>query len=215
MTDLKTLIAAYPPLTWKDRLHMIIRWRVCPLQRIAGLVPAEGLIVDLGCGHGLFALLLAQKFPTRQVIGVDLDEQKIATAKGLNRPNLQFKAGDIARQVIPPAQAVTILDVFYLVPYEIQEKLLAVCAEVLAPDGIIVLKDMAECPRWKVFLNWLEESLAVRVLGLTASTEAGKFFFRSRAEWQALFERLGFAVDTIRLDRGYYHPHVAFVARKR
>jgi O-methyltransferase involved in polyketide biosynthesis len=106
---------------------------------------------------------------------------------------------------------VTVLDVLYLVPYDVQERLLAACATRLAPGGVIVLKETAEVPRWKAWLNRVEETLAVRVLRLTVG---GRFYFRTRADWHALFERLGFAVETIPLDRGYYHPHVLFVARK-
>lgn len=211
---LAALLAQYPTLSQRERLHMHIRWRVCPLPRIAALVPTNGLIVDLGCGHGLFPLLLTAQAPTRQVLGVDLDAEKIALAKTLRVPNLQFECGDIAETPFPPAQAVTILDVFYLVPFDVQEKLLAICVEKLAPGGVLVLKDMAEMPRWKVGLNWLEETLAVRVLKITETT-APQFYFRPRREWVALFERLSLTVETIPLDRGYYHPHVAFVGRKK
>ncbi len=196
---------------------MQIRWHVCPLPAIAACVPQQGMIVDLGCGHGLFAQLLARESADRQVIGVDLDAHKIVVAEPLTRnlPNLRFIAGDVAKIDIPPAQAVTILDVFYLVPFSVQERLLSICADRLAPGGVIVLKDMAERPHWKAWLNWLEETLAVRVLKITASDGSGQFYFRPRAEWQALFNRLGFTVETISLDQGYYHPHVVFVARKR
>ncbi len=216
MTTLQQLIAGYKRLSTGDRLHMIIRWRVCPMRRIATFVPSNGVIVDLGCGHGLFTQLLAH-VDSRQVIGIDLDEHKIAVAQQLQRPNLRFLSGDIAIADLPPAQAITILDVFYLVPYPIQENLLRACASRLAPGGVIILKEMAELPRWKVALNWLEETLAVRVLRLTDySAEQGalRFYFRSRADWQALFARLGFAVETVPLDRGYYHPHVLFLAKK-
>ncbi len=215
MPDLKTLLSAYPALSARERLHMAIRWRVCPLPAIASHVPDQGLIVDLGCGHGLFAQLLAQESPDRTVVGIDMDAAKIALAQTLELPNLRFIVGDVAEVEVPPVQAVTILDVFYLLPYPVQERLLAVCADKLAPDGVIVLKEMAERPRWKVWLNWLEETLAVRVLRITASDGSGRFYFRTRAEWRALFERLGFAVETVPLDRGYYHPHVIFIARRR
>lgn len=210
--DLRALIAAYSSLSWRDRLHMAIRWRVCPLPKIAAYVPDQGVIVDLGCGHGLFTQLLACEEPRRDVIGIDLDAHKVALAQQLALPNLRFIVGDVAQTDVPPAQAVTILDVFYLVPYAVQEHLLAVCAEKLAPGGVIVLKEMAEKPRWKVILNWLEETLAVRVLRITLGD---KFYFRPRSDWQALLQRLSFTVETIPLDRGYYHPHVLFIARKQ
>ena len=208
---LRDLITAYGEIPFGDRLHMIIRWRVCPLPKIAALVPQSGVILDLGCGHGLFTQLLARSAPQRRVIGIDLDADKIKVAQQLNLPNLEFAVGDVADVDVPPSQAVTITDVFYLVPYDIQEKLLAICADKLAPGGVIVLKEMSEVPRWKVFLNWLEETLAVKVLRITVGAD---FYFRPRSEWQKLFEQLGFTVETIPLDRGYYHPHVVFVAKK-
>ena len=213
-TGIRSLISAYPVLTLRDRLHMRIRWRVCPLPAIAAHVPDHGTIIDLGCGHGLFTQMLAREAPRRGVIGIDLDARKIALAQQLTNtlPNLRFRVGDVAAIDTLPAQAVTILDVLYLVPYEAQEHLLAVCAQKLAPMGVIVLKEMAERPRWKVWCNLLEETLAVRVLRLTLGD---KFYFRSCADWQALFRKLGFAVETVPLDHGYYHPHVLFIAKKQ
>ncbi|NWF69813.1 MAG: methyltransferase domain-containing protein [Chloroflexi bacterium] len=216
MTTLSQALSAYPRLTWRQRTHLRVRWLVCPLQKIASYVPKNGVIVDLGCGHGLFTLLLARGSAARQVIGIDLDRDKIALAQTLRQENLRFIAGDIAQQTaadLPAAQAVTITDVLYLVPYAAQEQLLRACAARLAADGVLVLKEMAERPRWKAWLNWLEETLAVRLLRITETTAAG-FYFRPRADWMALLESMGFCVEVIALDKGYYHPHAVFVARR-
>jgi len=212
--ELRTLVSAYQALTARDRLHMAIRWRLCPFQAIAAHVPVQGTLIDLGCGHGLFTQILARAAPQADVIGVDLDSHKIALAQQLTAklPRLRFLAGDATNIDFPPAHAVTIIDVLYLVPFDSQERLLAGCTDKLAPRGVILLKEMAERPHWKVWLNWLEETLVVRVFRLTLGD---KFYFRSRADWQALFHKLGFTVETVRLDRGYYHPHVLFIATKQ
>jgi 2-polyprenyl-3-methyl-5-hydroxy-6-metoxy-1,4-benzoquinol methylase len=211
MTDLRLLIRAYGDLPRRDRWHMIGRWRLCPMRRIAAQIPDSGVVVDLGCGHGLFAQYLARTSGARTVIGIDLDADKIQLAQRLSLPNLEFRVGNITEVALPPVQAVTILDVFYLVPYESQAELLRACTERLAPGGVIALKEMAERPRWKAWLNWLEEVLAVRVLKITLGSQ---FYFRPRAEWEALLTSLGLRVETISLDRGYYHPHVLFIGRK-
>ncbi|MDX2161895.1 MAG: class I SAM-dependent methyltransferase [bacterium] len=212
MTRLRDLLRAYPVLHFRERAHLIVRWRLAPLRQIAALVPHSGLILDLGCGHGLFALLLARQSAARSVIGIDLDAEKIRLAETLKVEQLRFVCGDIAAQTdLPPAQAVTILDVFYLIPFAAQEALLRGAAARLAPGGMIILKEMAEAPRWKVWLNWLEETLAVKVLRITLG---GDFYFRPRAEWVRLLESYGLTVRVQPMDRGYYHPHVVFIAHK-
>jgi 2-polyprenyl-3-methyl-5-hydroxy-6-metoxy-1,4-benzoquinol methylase len=210
-------MSGYSALTFRDRVHLSIRWLLCPMLRIAEYVPRDGVIVDVGCGHGLFTQLLARQSSARQLIGFDLDAAKIGLAQQLaaasaGLPNVSFRVEDVSQATVPPATAVTILDVFYLVPYAAQEQLLRDCAAKLKSGGVIVLKEIAESPRWKYAANWLEESLMVRVLGLTAGQ--GQFYFRTRADWQALLGRLGLQVETIAIDRGYYHSHVLFVARK-
>ena len=32
-------------------------------------------ILDIGCGTGLIALMMAQRFPAAQVVGIDIDEE--------------------------------------------------------------------------------------------------------------------------------------------
>jgi 2-polyprenyl-3-methyl-5-hydroxy-6-metoxy-1,4-benzoquinol methylase len=160
----------------------------------------------------LFTQFLARQSARRNVIGTDLDEEKIAIAQRLKLPNLQFMPGDFAKINLADASVITILDVLYLIPYAEQEQLLASCADKLADGGIILLKDCAEKPAWKLWLTQIEESLAVHTFNITLGSE--RFYFRPRSEWQAIFQKLGFSVETISLDRGYYHPHVVFVARK-
>lgn len=190
---------------------MTVRWRICPLPAIAARVPRDGVVVDLGCGHGLLTQLLAS--PQREVIGVDADARKIAVARQTERPGLRFVTGDVTGLDLPRMNAVTIVDVLYLIPRPDQARILTRCAENMAPGGVILLKEMSERPRWKAWLNHAEETLAVRALKITHGS--ARFAFRPRSEWTALLSRLGFEVEVVPLDRGYVHPHVLFVARKR
>ncbi|MBU6424157.1 MAG: hypothetical protein KGQ88_09005, partial [Chloroflexi bacterium] len=55
---------------------LLARWAVhgraflSDLARIEEYVPRHGFIVDLGCGDGLFANLLAETSPRRRVLGL-------------------------------------------------------------------------------------------------------------------------------------------------
>lgn len=57
-------------------------------------------ILDIGCGGGYFAALLAKKFPNAQVVGRDFSSQAIAHAKKRHAsiPNLTFEVGGFPEQ---------------------------------------------------------------------------------------------------------------------
>lgn len=51
-------------------------------ENLADVVAAAGgLVVDLGCGRGAFALLVAARSPTVHVVGVDLDRERVGAAE--------------------------------------------------------------------------------------------------------------------------------------
>jgi len=208
--------ALYAGAPWRDRLHVAGRLALCPFARLAEFVPPAGLIVDLGCGHGLFANALALESPERFVVGVEPAARKVALARAARpaRGRVEFVQGDaLSPPLAGPWQAALLIDVLYLFDPHRQERLLRTCADRLAPGGVLVLKEMDERPRWKARLNWLEEWLAVRVLRITLGGSA--FTFRPLAEWAALCQRLGFETRVVRLDRGYYHPHGVVVGVRR
>ncbi|AFZ16636.1 class I SAM-dependent methyltransferase [Allocoleopsis franciscana] len=64
----------------------------------------EGLVVDLGCGSGLWALELTKAH--YQVLGVDLSKSLIAIARQ-RVPEAEFRIGSLFQADIPPCNAVT------------------------------------------------------------------------------------------------------------
>ena len=63
----------------------------------------------------------------------------------------------------------------------------------------------------RVVLLCLAWELTVRILKVT---QGERFHFRPQAEWEELLTSLGLRVRALRLDRGYLHPHVLFIAEK-
>jgi ubiquinone/menaquinone biosynthesis C-methylase UbiE len=193
------------------RLHLSIRRRMFGFDALLQHAPHTGTLIDLGCGHGWFAGMLAQARPGCQVIGFDPDEARVdearemAIARGLG--NLRFEVGTAERVSLPPAAMVSVIDVLYLLSPADQESVVATAARALEPGGQLLVKEMGSRPRWKHTWNRLQETLAVRVLRLTAS-ERRRFHFRDEQEWAALMQTAGLRVDIERLDAGYLHPHV-------
>lgn len=197
------------------RLHVRGRWRLFPFPRLLPYLPETGNFLDVGCGHGLWALMMARGRPTAQVWGADPAADKIAVAQQVatraGLPNLQFSCGLAESMPLPDCTLISLIDVLYLIPYAQQEALLQKLAALLVPGGVLLIKEMGQRPRWKYAWNLLEETLAVRILRITYGTD---FYFRPENGWQTLLEGLGLTVETRSLHAGYIHPHVLFIARK-
>jgi SAM-dependent methyltransferase len=66
----------------------------------------EGLVVDLGCGSGLWARELAEA--QYDVLGIDISGSMIGIARG-RVPDAEFRIGSLFKVDIPPCDAVTSL----------------------------------------------------------------------------------------------------------
>ena len=69
-------LARYRKAPLGARLFVHGRAFLSDLAVVERYVPNKGFIVDLGCGHGLFACVLRESSPTRRVLGIDLDPRK-------------------------------------------------------------------------------------------------------------------------------------------
>jgi 2-polyprenyl-6-hydroxyphenyl methylase/3-demethylubiquinone-9 3-methyltransferase len=176
-------------------------------------VPNKGFIVDLGCGHGLFACLLREASPTRRVLGVDLDPRKIEIARGAVRDTqwLRFEVGDIVSTPPPKCDAVTIVDVLYLLPFEQQEQVLKNAASAMGEATPLIVKAQERRRDPRYALTYAQEIVTVS-LGFTRGGR-DRFFFPTREEALAMFERAGFFVDVVEMPLRPY-TDVLYLARK-
>jgi len=195
-------------------VHVAARLALCPFERLAPFIPRAGQIVDLGCGHGVFAHALAIEAPNRHVVGLDPAAHKLSVARSAAH-GVRFVRGDArSNSIAGPCQAILLIDVLYLLNRTEQERVLYDCYDRLLPGGVLLIKTIDDRPRWKAAANHVEEWLAVRLLGVTLCG-GNRFAFRPLAEWAALCSAIGFDVRAVRLDRGYIHPHGAVVGVRR
>ena len=195
------------------RLFVHGRAFLSDLAFIERYVPRTGFIVDLGCGHGLFACVLREASDTRRVLGIDLDPDKIEIARGAIRDTqwLRFEVADMVADAPPKCDAVTIIDVLYLLPPSDQEELIRKTAGALVENAPLVVKAQEQAISPRYALTYAQE-LVTTALGVTRGS-ARRLHFLPRDAAVAMFERAGFLVDVIEMP-GRPYTDVVYLARK-
>ena len=114
-----------------------------PFADINSILPQKGTIIDLGCGDGLVAYYLADHGPKRQVIGIDLDANKINQARSLKPrlKNLQFIVADITKVDLRQAQGCLLSDVLHHLPKKRQFQLLQLISRQLKSGAVCLIKE--------------------------------------------------------------------------
>jgi 2-polyprenyl-3-methyl-5-hydroxy-6-metoxy-1,4-benzoquinol methylase len=195
------------------RLFVHGRAFLSDLAVVEKFVPSKGFVVDLGAGHGLFACVLRESSPNRRVLGIDLDPRKVEIARSTIQDTawLRFEVGDIVKDLPPKCDAVTIVDVLYLLPFEQQEQVLRNAATALGEGGPLVVKAQERRRDPRYALTYAQEMVTVS-LGFTRGGRE-RFFFPTREESLAMFERAGFVVDVVDMPSRPY-TDVVYLARK-
>jgi 2-polyprenyl-6-hydroxyphenyl methylase/3-demethylubiquinone-9 3-methyltransferase len=208
--DVPAALARYRDQSRFVRAFVRARHLLAPLERVALEVPPNGRILDLGCGHGLFTNLLALGSRSRQLLGVDPSPAKIAVARrsSAGLANVGYVHGQIDDVEEDNFRAITILDVLYLLPDAQALSVLRRCRQLLASQGVLLVKTNDTRPFWKYSVVRAEEELMVRVLGFT---HGGQLHFRGAIEYHALLRAAGFDAGMLYLRSWAPVPHRLFV----
>ncbi len=141
---------------------------ICPFHLLVDYVPRGASVLDVGCGAGLFILLIARLGRIRSAVGFDADHVAIhaaqdAATKLFDRAPIHFEQRS-AHDRWPEGQfdVVSIIDVMHHVPPEKQPDLIAAAAEHLNEGGLLVYKDMASRPLWRAWANRLHDLASVQ-----------------------------------------------------
>lgn len=88
----------------------VSRWPIFSIERrimLSALTKykPQGILVDIGCGPGYLAARISRRFPGLRVVGVDISNEMLSTAKRNwspdSYPNLEFVMGDAQRLPFP------------------------------------------------------------------------------------------------------------------
>lgn len=209
---------------WKQspnssRVHTRIRWWTAPFEALESEIPRAGNILEVGCGHGVFTSFIALSSQSRNVVGVDIDAEKIKLAEGSLR-GLRSDEARVSFEHLPSGEipkvgggwnAIVFADVLYLLAPEDRSRLLSECVAALAPAGLLIVKEVDTRPRFKARIAQLQEFLATKVMRIT---DGDALNFPSAADIETLMTSKGLATRVARLDKGYFHPHCVVVGTK-
>jgi trans-aconitate methyltransferase len=201
----RRLYRLYSGMGWSSVFCKLRYWH-SNVPGIEAHIPAEGTIIDLGCGHGVLANYLALRSPRRRVIGYDLSEHRIAVASSLRLPNAEFHCQNLFDSPPVPAAAIIVADVLHhLESFDAGDQLLALLCERLGPDTLLVVKEIGQQPWHKFLFTRPVDALFYK----------GRVHFRSPRQFERLFDHLGLDARYVPLHAWRPLSHMMYLCRRR
>jgi SAM-dependent methyltransferase len=182
-----------------------------------GAITAHARVLDIGCGQGLLASLLAacdalaaaHRWPTgwpaapthTRYTGIDLmprDVQRAQRALAVLAPQPTLVCGDMRTTPFEPCDVVVVLDVLHYVAIAAQDDVLARIRGALAPRGRLLLRVGDASRTWRFAASQWVDRVVTSVRGHRAPPTWG----RTLDQWRASLQALGFTVTPLPMSQG-------------
>lgn len=196
----------YQGLGWPS-IFAHIRFFTAPYKKLEALIPKKGFVIDLGCGYGIFSNYLGLTGPKREILGFELDREKIKYAHHGIR-NVKFQQADIVKTNLKKADVILLVHVLHhLGSFREQKELLRQCKLKLRKGGSLIIAEVDKKPILKHFLSWLTD----RILYF-----GNKIYYRFEENLVMLIKRTGFsACQTIKAHQGTPFSTLIYIANNK
>ncbi len=188
-----------------DRLLMAWRPLICPYHILMEYIPPGSSVLDIGCGMGLWLLLLSRFGRLSKGIGVEIDSKKVKIANSIKTPedNLEFlQFGKEDKWPEGLYDCVTMIDVLHHILPNQQKTFLAKIKEIDTKK--IIFKDIDPQAKIKCAMNSLHDMLLSRQLPRYCDKE----------KVAACFKQLGFTIKYMGRHDMLWYSHYIIVAEK-
>ena len=210
--NLRKTISLYRGNRFMDLFTELRIWDA-PYERVEKLVPKTGIILDLGCGDGLFANYLAVSSPERKIIGIDMNKNRISLAdKGL--ANTGFIRGDATKVKLLKADAIVMYHLLHhLGSFGQQADLLEKAGRMLKKNGSLIIVEIDQKFSFKFLITWITDHFIYPVL-FDKKFYEGDIFYRNKRRWMDLLAGMGYKSRVLTVEEGKPFTHIVFICRK-
>jgi SAM-dependent methyltransferase len=170
---------------------------------------AEGLVLDLGCGRGIFLSLVAsaqaqgligggKRGVSVRLVGIEIDQNMAESARAALGDKAEIIQADLRSEALPGCRMAVLQDVLVYLRPEEQDKLLERLAAAVDAGGLLVLRE-ADAGKF-----WLRTGIQLLncAAGLFRRGEKQRLYPRSGAEWQQRLEALDLRIEKLPTGRG-------------
>lgn len=169
-------------------------------------------MIDIGCGDGFFLKKLSQKYPSKELAGVDLCEKAIGFANLLNcsddktTKKIEFFCRDIMKDPLEKKfDLATSIHVLEHIPPELLKDFLEANANLLKSDGrFIVMVPSTNCPIKNISRHYqhFDDKLLTKLLSKCFEVETIKYL-NNDCFWVKIISRI-FSNNLFILNNRYF-----------
>lgn len=164
-----------PLVEWYMRIKTKLENNYQPFHQ---LVPAQGAILDIGCGYGFMAYMLYFTANSRTITGIDYDEEKIDTANNcFDKPStLNFVHTDVLNFDFQRYDAIIMADILHYLPAADQKLVIEKCIDHLKDGGKIIIREGNKEAALKHKRTELTEYFSTRLFKFNKTVATGLSF---------------------------------------
>jgi uncharacterized protein (DUF2062 family)/2-polyprenyl-3-methyl-5-hydroxy-6-metoxy-1,4-benzoquinol methylase len=161
--------------------------------------PAEGRVLDLGCGRGLMLSVVARHLDraggsSRPCLhGIDYRPRMVRLASRALGDRATIERADLTTCRLPPSRVAMLFDVLHCLPESEQDRLLARLRDSVEPGGVLLLREADAAGR----AGFAAVMVCNRIVALLQGRWGRRFHFRTSAGWIDVLSRFGFEAEAV------------------